>query len=251
MILLEADINGKVIQFDLPDSHDELTFGQITKIAELEAKDGSYLREIVNILSGIDAKEWEGCTDLEKYIIIEAHCVRVVSDWTKAINAAEISYRPTSVKIGDVSINFPEEILNETVGQYQDCIATWSAFSKGNEQWEKNAEGTPLPPMIEVLKLHGNLFKIYADTLLHDHYSYGRAMALDISGAKWKDVFGWGNFFLGRVVQLSRGTQNNVPGSASHRKNLRRELSSWAKIGDLFSRLTHWLEAIWKRKIIS
>jgi hypothetical protein len=241
MILLEAKKDGEIREFQLPDTHKEITFGQVLNIAQLAQKGdpNMYLKSLVSVLSGVDPEFWEGCTDMENYLLIEAHCLRVSSDFSRAINGEEISYRPEKVMIGDQEVSFPEELLNETVGQYQDCIALWAAFTSKKDDWEKSADGNPLPPLPAILEAHGSIFKIYADKLINNDYSYKRAMSLDISQISWAEVYAWGNFFLYRAISLSRGIKSNVPDSNTQTTKLQPEPNSSGRIGAFFSRLIH------------
>jgi len=212
MKILQAITNKRKLKFNLPESVEELTWGQVVKLTQLDAEDPRVGMQAVAVLTNTDVEFWRqfDTENLRVYLLLERDALSLTNNVYKAFVDPERERRAPQVKISGKVVQMPKDIGKVSIGQYQDCIATHHQFVARQEEWDKDAEGNALPPIKDTLALYGNIFRIYAQPLVDGgEYDYEKALSLDIDGAEWIPIIAWAYFFLSSATRLSGGTKTN------------------------------------------
>lgn len=238
MKILQAITSKRRLKFTLPESVEELTWGQVVRLTQLDGDDPRVGMHAVAVLTNTEVDFWRqfDTENLRAYLLLERDALALTNSVYKAFVDPEQERRAPEIKIDGKVVQMPKDIGKISIGQYQDCIATHHQFVSQQDEWDKDGDGNPLPPITGTLDLYGNIFRIYAQPLVDGtEYDYEKALSLDIDDAEWLPIIAWAYFFLSSATRLSAGTKTNQRRWRILKTKPMRALAKWA--GNLGSRL--------------
>lgn len=219
MRLFTAKKNEQMREFDLPETYHDLSWGQAMALIEINQDDPDAMLKTVAAMTGIEAEWWRDTTESNEFIRVAIQCQQFMNDWAKSFDDISGTALINPVLIDGGVITLPNEIGQESTGQYFDALTYQS-------QWRKQEQSEEGVSPIDTFRLYEKVFRIYAyPSASNGPYNAGKAMTMNINSVPFQAVIGWAYFFLTSQGRLKDGTQTNVPEVRTQTKSVRRVLS--------------------------
>ncbi len=222
--LTATRIDGRTFDFNLPETPDEMTYGQAAALADLNPEDPYFGIQAVSILTSIPQSQWENTTDTRAFLLLQAECLNLMVEGQKRIITGDDRPFDRKVTIAGQTIELPDDIGHCTVGQYQDCLAIIKKAYADKDKTEE-VEGGKSLSLSGALSVYGDIFRIYAQPIFDGpDYSYTKSMRMEIGECSLNHVLSFASFFLANLGSSKSGIAPAVAKSATNRSKFRQAI---------------------------
>jgi len=205
--------------FDLPETPNDLTWKQAIELVSIEPEDPDGMLKTVAAMTGIESDWWRNTTESSAFIKVAIDCQQFMLFWAKSFDSPESMPLINPILIDGKAITLPDEVGQESTGQYFDALTYQS-------QWRKKEESEEGLKPVDTFGLYEKIFRIYAyPSITGEPYNAGKAMTMDIDSIPFPAVIGWAYFFLTNQARSKDGRQTNARGVRTQTKNVRQGLS--------------------------
>ena len=204
MKLFTAKKGDSQRDFNLPETYHDLTWGQAMALIEIDQDDPDAMLKTVAAMTGIESDWWRDTTESNQFIQVAIECQQFMNDWAKSFNDPSSMSMINPVLIDGGLITLPDEIGQQSTGQYFDALTYQS-------QWRKQQESEEGIRPLDTFQLYEKVFRIYAyPSASNGPYNAAKAMSMNIDSVPFQAVIGWAYFFLTSPDELKIGTKTNV-----------------------------------------